>query len=86
MPRSRAITDDELTTLFGADIGCARAVLDDLERHSGSLRTPPQIQTATGYRLVDVMVVVSRLTYAGLIAHPAHGAYGNEPSTTRLVS
>jgi hypothetical protein len=79
------VTDEQLGAIFGADIACARAVLDHLGTDVQRAWSVDEIRAATGHRLVDVMVAVARLTTAGLIDHPSAGRYCSKVLPARLA-
>ena len=78
MPQPKPLTKplkEQLMAHFGDDIDCASAILaalnDDDQRHFGA----KELVAATGYRLIEVLVTVARLTVGGLIEHPSAGRY-----------
>lgn len=68
-------SDVDLTVCFGTDTSAARTVLAELERRPTRAFQVPELVELTGLRLVEVMLVVARLTHVGLIDHPGPGRY-----------
>ena len=67
--------EDQLSALFGTDVDCAFAILTALSQEDQSDFGAKELVAATGYRLIEVLVTVARLTLGGLIEHPSAGRY-----------
>ena len=79
-------TDERLTDLFGETADTAATVLAVIDSETGRWWQPAELSDLTGLSLTDVMVVVARLTVAGLLHHDGLGSgyrstAGNSPGS-----
>ena len=76
--------DEQLEALFGATKDTAVEVLNVIEADRSKAWQAEEIIDATGFRPMEVMVVLARLTAAGVVHHDGLGsgytAANNEPT------
>lgn len=65
---------EALESLFGASSEMAREVLDVIEAEPTRSWQPDEVVAATGVTVVDVMIVLARLTAGEMILHDGLGA------------
>lgn len=70
---------ERLVALFGDTAATARAVLDMMESEPAREWLADELIDATGFRSMEVMVVLARLTAAGMVDH--HGMGGGHRCT-----
>lgn len=70
-PTDRAAQLDEL---FGSSSALAGQVLDIIETEPTLSWYPDDLVDATGSNIVDVMMIVARLTNAGIVRHDGLGS------------
>jgi len=75
MAREPVPTTTTIEDLFPRGQDAARAVLLVLERNPRRVWTAEQLIETTQLRPIEVLLIVARLTNAGILEHPALGAY-----------
>ena len=64
----------ELDKLFGSSAELAARVLDEIESEPDHRWQPQELVDATGVTVLDVMLIVARLTVADFVTHDGIGS------------